>query len=153
MTEESSQKGLAPAPAAPGSPGLRPPTSGASDPAMLAAGNQDSAAASEGSSNSGGSSPLIGVVAPNVSIKEVSQRLQNARITKPEILVSAATNSPQTAHYNVHSPDKQEISRIYTRIHRCSQLRQKYMEASLQRPGDNPKDDDAWRIYPHPPEP
>ncbi|KAI8049198.1 hypothetical protein BDF22DRAFT_699915 [Syncephalis plumigaleata] len=155
MLEPSGRHTLDPlsAPAAPGSPGLRPQASGVGDPAMLGVDNQDNLNISEQSSDSGDSSPLTGVKAPSVSIKEVSQRLQNARITKPEILVSVAASNAQTASYNAHCPDKQEISRIYTSIHQCSQIRQKYMEASLQLPNDNPKDADDWRIYPHAPEP
>ena len=32
-------------------------------------------------------------------------------------------------------------------------LRHKYLRVSLQRHGDNPKDDPAWQIYPPPPPP
>ena len=43
---------------------------------------------------------------------------------------------------------------IYAGVQRCRELRKKYMRFSLQRDGDNPKDDpDKWVIYPPPPPP
>jgi hypothetical protein len=62
-------------PAAPGSPGLRPLAMDVDDPAML---NIDFVTLS---SHSGASSPEADVVVPHLAVKEVSQRLQNARIT------------------------------------------------------------------------
>ncbi|CAG8543490.1 1775_t:CDS:2 [Funneliformis caledonium] len=46
-----------------------------------------------------------------------------------------------------------ELEDLYTRFHKCLELRDKYMELSLQRLGDNPKDHDTWNIYPPPPQP
>ncbi|MCJ1287966.1 AMP deaminase [Xylographa opegraphella] len=46
-----------------------------------------------------------------------------------------------------------ELSTIYTNIQRIIDIRHKYIRLSLQEPGDNPKDDPAWHIYPPPPEP
>ncbi|CAI2175578.1 11513_t:CDS:10 [Funneliformis geosporum] len=46
-----------------------------------------------------------------------------------------------------------ELEDLYTRFHKCLDLRDKYMELSLQRLGDNPKDHDIWKIYPIPPQP
>lgn len=46
-----------------------------------------------------------------------------------------------------------ELLAIYASLRKCIELRHKYQAQSLQREGDNPKDDvDTWRIYPpHPP--
>jgi len=43
---------------------------------------------------------------------------------------------------------KSELEDLYTRFHKCLDLRDKYMELSLQRSRDNPKDSDDWKIYP-----
>lgn len=46
-----------------------------------------------------------------------------------------------------------ELRDIYTNIQKILDIRHKYIRLSLQGPGDNPKDDSGWRIYPPPPEP
>ena len=46
-----------------------------------------------------------------------------------------------------------ELSTIYTNIQRILDMRHKYIRLSLQQPGDNPKDDPSWPVYPPPPEP
>ncbi|MCJ1477032.1 AMP deaminase [Lambiella insularis] len=46
-----------------------------------------------------------------------------------------------------------ELSTIYTNIQRIIDIRHRYIRLSLQEPGDNPKDDSAWNIYPPAPEP
>ncbi|RIB14230.1 hypothetical protein C2G38_2248372 [Gigaspora rosea] len=46
-----------------------------------------------------------------------------------------------------------ELETIHTDFQKCLELRDKYMELSLQRLGDNPKDKDSWVIYPRPPKP
>ena len=46
-----------------------------------------------------------------------------------------------------------ELSAISINIKRVLDIRHKYIKLSLQRPGDNPKDDPDWRIYPPPPNP
>lgn len=46
-----------------------------------------------------------------------------------------------------------ELSTIYSNIQKVLDLRHKFMRLSLQGPGDNPKDDPGWNIYPPHPEP
>ncbi|KAJ1333736.1 AMP deaminase [Microdochium nivale] len=46
-----------------------------------------------------------------------------------------------------------ELSTIFQSIQKIIDLRHKYIRLSLQRDGDNPKDDPSWEIYPPPPEP
>ena len=46
-----------------------------------------------------------------------------------------------------------ELSAISTNIKRVLDIRHKYISLSLQGPGDNPKDNSDWRIYPPPPKP
>ncbi|RYP73756.1 hypothetical protein DL771_003469 [Monosporascus sp. 5C6A] len=46
-----------------------------------------------------------------------------------------------------------ELSTIFKNIQKILDIRHKYIRLSLQRDGDNPKDDPSWEIYPPPPEP
>ncbi len=46
-----------------------------------------------------------------------------------------------------------EAEAICTKIKTLLDLRRKYVKTSLQCPGDNPKDEEGWEIYPPPPEP
>ena len=46
-----------------------------------------------------------------------------------------------------------ELSAISINIKRVLDIRHKYINLSLQGPGDNPKDSPDWRIYPPPPNP
>jgi AMP deaminase len=46
-----------------------------------------------------------------------------------------------------------ELASICSNIRKILEVRQKYIGLSLQRDGDNPKDDDDWEIYPAPPMP
>jgi AMP deaminase len=46
-----------------------------------------------------------------------------------------------------------EIEAICKKIKTVLDLREAYLKVSLQCPGDNPKDEESWEIYPPPPEP
>ncbi|KAK8126292.1 AMP deaminase [Apiospora kogelbergensis] len=46
-----------------------------------------------------------------------------------------------------------ELSTIFQNIQKILDTRHKYIRLSVQRDGDNPKDDPSWDIYPSPPEP
>ncbi|KAL1955727.1 hypothetical protein VTO42DRAFT_8125 [Malbranchea cinnamomea] len=46
-----------------------------------------------------------------------------------------------------------ELHIICSKIQKLLDIRHKYIRLSLQRQGDNPKDDPSWVIYPPPPEP
>lgn len=46
-----------------------------------------------------------------------------------------------------------ELQAIYTNIQKTLDTRHKYIRLSLQKDGDNPKDEPNWNIYPPPPEP
>ncbi|KAI5306001.1 hypothetical protein KEM56_002574 [Ascosphaera pollenicola] len=46
-----------------------------------------------------------------------------------------------------------ELSIICQKIQKLLDKRHRYIELSLQRPEDNPRDDSSWPIYPPPPEP
>jgi AMP deaminase len=46
-----------------------------------------------------------------------------------------------------------ELAAICSNIQKVLDIRHKYIRLSLQRAGDNPKDEPGWRMYPPPPEP
>ncbi|KAI5864988.1 AMP deaminase [Durotheca rogersii] len=46
-----------------------------------------------------------------------------------------------------------ELSTVFRNIQKVLDIRHRYIRLSLQRDGDNPKDDRSWHIYPPPPEP
>ncbi|KAI1336404.1 AMP deaminase [Xylariaceae sp. FL0016] len=46
-----------------------------------------------------------------------------------------------------------ELGTIFRNIQKILDIRHRYIRLSLQRDGDNPKDDSSWDIYPPPPEP
>jgi AMP deaminase len=46
-----------------------------------------------------------------------------------------------------------EVESICDKIKAVLDLRTRYLKASSQSPGDNPKDDESWEIYPYPPDP
>ncbi|KAI2776963.1 AMP deaminase 2 [Daldinia loculata] len=48
---------------------------------------------------------------------------------------------------------KSELTITFQNIQKVLDIRHKYIRLSLQRDGDNPKDDPSWDIYPPPPEP
>ena len=63
---------------------------------------------------------------------------------------------PEGVMEEVGNPDPDispELSAISINIKRVLDIRHKYINLSLQGPGDNPKDSPDWRIYPPPPNP
>ncbi|KAL6720714.1 AMP deaminase [Lecanora helva] len=59
-----------------------------------------------------------------------------------------------SADTNVHSSDiSPELSAICANVQRVLEIRQSYIELSLQGSDDNPKDSNDWKIYPPPPNP
>ncbi|MCJ1388034.1 AMP deaminase [Xylographa bjoerkii] len=67
--------------------------------------------------------------------------------------VGGGTGTANRGYINNDSNVTSELSTIYTNIQRIIDIRHKYIRLSLQEPGDNPKDDPGWNIYPPPPEP
>ncbi|CAL8582744.1 AMP deaminase [Xanthoria parietina] len=62
---------------------------------------------------------------------------------------TATDEEPVTIDRSIH-PELEEMSSM---IQRVLDLRHKYIELSLQRPNDNPKDHPDWKVYPEPPKP
>ena len=61
---------------------------------------------------------------------------------------SAAVSQPEADPRMV-----KELAAVAANINRVTALRRRYLELSLQRDGDNPKNSPGWRIHPPPPEP
>ncbi|GME84999.1 unnamed protein product [Ambrosiozyma monospora] len=53
---------------------------------------------------------------------------------------------------SAEAPSKELIS-IYKEVENCINIRKKYMDISLQKTSDNPKNKPDWKIYPDPPPP
>eukprot|EP00842_Homolaphlyctis_polyrhiza_P006890 jgi/Hompol1/790/HPOL_002405-RA len=72
-------------------------------------------------------------------------------------VVGTAVTSEGVAKYSQkESTDVElgkELEEMFKMLEKCIELRAKYMEASFQCLGDNPKDSDDWEIYPPPPQP
>ncbi|KAJ2790261.1 AMP deaminase, partial [Coemansia linderi] len=51
------------------------------------------------------------------------------------------------------SESPQELQRIGQELTRCMELRDKYMQISMQRESDNPRNAPEWTVYPAPPPP
>ena len=67
--------------------------------------------------------------------------------------VGGGSGTTKGGYINNDSNVTSELSTIYTNIQRIIDIRHKYIRLSLQEPGDNPKDDPGWHIYPPPPKP
>ncbi|KAI9030721.1 hypothetical protein CLU79DRAFT_802357 [Phycomyces nitens] len=70
-------------------------------------------------------------------------------VTNPNVvppLVEAIHSEQETGHTITT-----ELRELYSSLHRCLELRDKYMVRSRQRLSDNPKNRPGWKIYPEPP--
>ncbi|EHA57906.1 AMP deaminase 2 [Pyricularia oryzae 70-15] len=80
-----------------------------------------------------------------------------APTSNPAVPVLPGVNAPPgigSATFNDADPSvTAELSSIFKSVRDLLEIRHKYLELSLQNPGDNPKDDPSWNIYPPPPEP
>ncbi|KAI0599311.1 hypothetical protein F4775DRAFT_120184 [Biscogniauxia sp. FL1348] len=68
-------------------------------------------------------------------------------------LPDAAPGVPANGYADSDPHIAAELSTIFQNIQKILDIRHKYIRLSLQRDGDNPKDDPSWDIYPPPPEP
>ncbi|KAL2917705.1 AMP deaminase [Polyrhizophydium stewartii] len=72
-------------------------------------------------------------------------------------VVGTAVTSEGVANYSHKGITDVELSKeleeMFKMLEKCIEMRAKYMEASFQCLGDNPKDTPEWEIYPPPPQP
>ncbi|KAJ3037994.1 AMP deaminase [Rhizophlyctis rosea] len=72
-------------------------------------------------------------------------------------IAGTAVTSEVVANYSqAQSADaalSEELENIFVTLQKCLNLRKRYMRASFQCAGDNPKDTDDYEIYPPPPAP
>ncbi|KAJ3300217.1 AMP deaminase, partial [Kappamyces sp. JEL0829] len=91
------------------------------------------------------------------SIQGIQELLPSVSIAeKLANVVGAPVTSESMANPKRHSLDNglaKELQDIFAALEQCIELRSAYMHASLQCPGDNPKDSADWDIYPAPPKP
>ncbi|KAJ3103011.1 AMP deaminase [Phlyctochytrium planicorne] len=87
---------------------------------------------------------------PSLSLAERMAAVTGTAVTSEGVAAFARQDSGKE-----DEPDElsSELRNIFEIMQRCLELRKKYMQASYQCPGDNPKDDDSWVIYPKPPKP
>ncbi|AEO65415.1 uncharacterized protein THITE_2112381 [Thermothielavioides terrestris NRRL 8126] len=74
-------------------------------------------------------------------------------IQQQTLLSGAVTGIGSSTFMDADPQIDAELSTIFKSVQKVLDIRRKYIRLSLQRPGDNPKDDPSWNIYPPPPEP
>lgn len=89
---------------------------------------------------------LLGAVHGQGPYTAAAESLQSAGV---------GIGGPQVASGFASSNDAvtSELNAIYCKIKKLLDRRSQYMELSLQGPGNDPKDQPDWEIYPPPPEP
>ncbi|KAJ1905954.1 AMP deaminase [Tieghemiomyces parasiticus] len=91
--------------------------------------------------------PTVPPVQPTEDLDEVDVEAAHAKLLRS--LADQMADVTLQVESNIAEP----LQESAVGLQRCRQLRQRYMTAALQRPGDNPKDAAGWDIYPPPPPP
>ncbi|KAJ1982315.1 AMP deaminase [Dimargaris xerosporica] len=73
--------------------------------------------------------------------------------TLPEAVRRSLADKVADVTLQVEAEVPESLQESCVELQKCRDLRHRYMAASLQRPGDNPKDQEDWNIYPPPPPP
>jgi AMP deaminase len=82
-------------------------------------------------------------ISPTLKRTRTKDDMKNMSIN--DVKITTTTEDPLVA---------QELSMMFEKVQYCRDLRDKYQTVSLQKDGDNPKDDKThWKIYPEPPPP
>ncbi|KAJ1984547.1 AMP deaminase [Dimargaris verticillata] len=77
----------------------------------------------------------------------------NGAETLPEAVRRSLADKVADVTLQVEAEVPESLQESCIELQKCRDLRHRYMAASLQRPRDNPKDQEAWNIYPPPPPP
>jgi AMP deaminase len=125
-----------------------------SDPAMLHLQSEEQDPASHyleedqeaASSSAQNQAALLGAVHGQGPYQAASEGLQSTGLGIGQAQVASGFTSNNAAVTS-------ELSAIYRKIKNLLDRRNQYMELSLQRPGNDPRDQPDWDIYPPPPEP
>ncbi|KAL8370985.1 hypothetical protein RB595_001032 [Gaeumannomyces hyphopodioides] len=100
---------------------------------------------------------LAAQLAGLASIKSFTPEGRPGSTSNPNVPVVPGVNAPvgigSTTFTDADPQVTAELASIFKSVKSILDLRHKYLGLSLQRPGDNPKDDPNWNIYPPPPEP
>ncbi|KAJ2488456.1 AMP deaminase, partial [Coemansia sp. RSA 2050] len=70
-----------------------------------------------------------------------------------KMMIRTHLNGDSAEELEGMSETPQELQRIGEALSRCMALRSKYMQISMQRESDNPRNHAQWQIYPAPPPP
>ncbi|KAI9203015.1 putative AMP deaminase Amd1 [Polychytrium aggregatum] len=76
-----------------------------------------------------------------------------ASVTGTAVTSESVANGPSSQNNQFGGELPEELKNTFKEFQKCLELRGRYMRASLQCDGDNPKDADDWVIYPPPPAP
>ncbi|KAL8944993.1 MAG: hypothetical protein Q9211_000426 [Gyalolechia sp. 1 TL-2023] len=103
-----------------------------------------------------GYSPQINSIPGNVDRKRAARSDHDKAVDAPDD--GSGIAGP---HISAHAEESvlhdtsisTELREMSSMIQKVLDLRHKYIELSLQRPGDNPKDHPDWKVYPEPPKP
>jgi AMP deaminase len=104
---------------------------------------EDQEAASSSAQNQ---AALLGAVHGQGPYQAASEGLQSTGLGIGQAQVASGFTSNNAAVTS-------ELSAIYRKIKKLLDRRNQYMELSLQGPGNDPRDQPEWDIYPPPPEP
>jgi AMP deaminase len=86
---------------------------------------------------------------------DTTGKIRDFELAGKEQMTASLSTAPQNAMVGCGTDDHitAELSAISCSIHQVLEMRQKYLQLSLQTDGSNPKDSPDWLIYPPPPEP
>ncbi|KAJ1649793.1 AMP deaminase [Dispira simplex] len=98
--------------------------------------------------------PTDNLAHPNANVAALEDELDEDDVaTAEEKLLRSLADKMGDVTLQVESEFSEPLQESCVALQKCRTLRHRYMAASLQRPGDNPKDLPDWEIYPPPPPP
>ncbi|KAJ3069940.1 AMP deaminase [Podochytrium sp. JEL0797] len=116
--------------------------------------DQDDLIRSIGNASISGRSSIQSIEGSITSLAEVGKYPSMSLAERMVNVTGTAVTSESVAQFSKTDPDprddelSEELQGIFENLKKCLELRKKYMHYSLQCPGDNPKDSDAWVVYP-----
>ncbi|KAJ3084731.1 AMP deaminase [Rhizoclosmatium globosum] len=116
---------------------------------------EDELIRSIGNASISGRSSLHSMEGSMASLAEVGKYPSMSLAERMANVTGTAVTSESVAQFSKANPTdprddelSEELQGIFSSLKRCLELRKKYMHLSLQCPGDNPKDQDDWDVYP-----
>ncbi|WBW75400.1 adenosine deaminase Ada1 [Schizosaccharomyces osmophilus] len=87
----------------------------------------------------------------NPKLQEKVDSIHMPHIQSGNSTVVSNAGGPELDPGNMETNDplfSDELAEIYMSVHKCMDMRHKYLRISLQGESDNPRDDESWNIYP-----